>query len=80
LLPSAAIQRNSQTTYVYVVKPDQTTSIRNVTIGTTDGDNSEVTSGLSPGEVVVMTGVDKLIEGGKVKVHMDANQSGSSGK
>jgi membrane fusion protein, multidrug efflux system len=80
LLPSAAIQRNSQTTYVYVVKPDQTTSIRNVTIGTTDGDNSQVTSGLSPGEVVVMTGVDKLIEGGKVKVHMDANQSGSSGK
>jgi membrane fusion protein, multidrug efflux system len=80
LLPSAAIQRNSQTTYVYVVKPDQTTSIRNVTIGTTDGDNSEVTSGLSPGEVVVMTGVDKLIEGGKVKVHMDVNQSGSSGK
>jgi len=80
LLPSAAVQRNSQTTYVYVVKPDQTVAIRNVTIGTTDGDNSEVTSGLSPGEVVVMTGVDKLQEGSKVQAHMDGDQSGSRGK
>lgn len=78
LLPSAAIQRNSQTTYVYLVKPDQTVTIRNVGIGTTDGDNSEITSGLSPGEVVVMTGVDKLQEGSKVQVHMNNARPGSS--
>jgi multidrug efflux system membrane fusion protein len=80
LLPSAAIQRNAQTTYVYVVKQDQTVDIRNVTVGTTDGNNSEVTSGLSPGEVVVMTGVDKLQQGSKVQVHMSEGDSGSGGK
>jgi membrane fusion protein, multidrug efflux system len=66
LLPSAAIQRNTNDTYVYLIKPDNTVTIRNITIGTTEGDQSEVTSGLSPGDKVVMTGVDKLQEGSKV--------------
>jgi multidrug efflux system membrane fusion protein len=66
LVPTAAVQRNSQATYVYVVKPDSTVTVRSIAIGTTEGDDSEVTSGLVPGEVVVMTGVDKLQEGTKV--------------
>ena len=28
LVPSAAVQRNSQATYVYVVKPDSTVTVR----------------------------------------------------
>jgi multidrug efflux system membrane fusion protein len=63
------VQRNSQTTYVYLVKPDSTVTVRPLTIGTTEGDDSEVTAGLAPGDVVVMTGVDKLQEGSKVNVH-----------
>ena len=67
LLPSAAIQRNTNNTYVYLVKPDfyqNTVTIRNIKVGTTEGDQTEVTSGLSPGDkVMVMTGVDKLQEG-----------------
>ena len=70
LVPTAAIQRNSQATYVYVVKPDSTVTVRQITIGTTEGDDSEVTSGLTPGEVVVMTGVDKLQEGTKVNAQI----------
>ena len=70
LVPNAAVQRNSQATYVYVVKPDSTVTVRPITIGTTEGDNSEVTSGLTPGEVVVMTGVDKLQEGTKVNAQI----------
>ena len=66
LVPTAAIQRNSQATYVYVVKPDATVTVRQITLGTTEGDDSEVTAGLMPSEVVVMTGVDKLQEGTKV--------------
>ncbi len=69
-VPTAAIQRNSTNTYVYLVKPDSTATVRNVTVGTTEGDQSEITSGLSPGDVVVMTGVDKLQEGSKVTVHL----------
>jgi membrane fusion protein, multidrug efflux system len=78
LVPNAAIQRNSQATYVYVVKPDSTVTVRQITIGTTEGDNSEVTSGLTPGEVVVMTGVDKLQEGTKVNAQIPSANGSSS--
>jgi membrane fusion protein, multidrug efflux system len=66
LLPSAAIQRNTNNTYVYLIQPNNTVTVRNITIGTTEGDHSEITSGLVPGDKVVMTGVDKLQEGSKV--------------
>jgi len=75
LVPTAAIQRNGQTTYVYVVKPDSTVTVRQVTIGTTEGDDSEVTAGLTPGEVLVMTGVDKLQEGTKVNAQIPSGKS-----
>ncbi len=75
LIPSAVIQRNQQTTYVYLVKPDSTATVRSVTVGTTEGDQSEITSGLSPGDIAVMTGVDKLQEGSKVSVHLYGEQT-----
>jgi len=71
LLPSAAIQRNTNDTYVYLIKPDNTVTIRTIKVGTTEGDQSEITSGLSPGDKVVMTGVDKLQEGSKVAPSAD---------
>ncbi|HWF07920.1 MAG TPA: MdtA/MuxA family multidrug efflux RND transporter periplasmic adaptor subunit [Bryobacteraceae bacterium] len=74
LLPSAAIQRNTNATYVYLIQPDSTVRLRNITIGTTEGDQTEITSGLSPGDRVVMTGVDKLQDGSRVSV------SGGGGK
>jgi multidrug efflux system membrane fusion protein len=78
LVPTAAVQRNSQATYVYVVKPDSTVTVRPITIGTTEGNDSEVASGLAPGEVVVMTGVDKLQEGSKVATQIPAANSPAS--
>ena len=66
LIPSAAIQRNAQGAYVYVVK-DQTASIRTVTVGTTDGETSAV-QGLNPGDTVATNGFDKLQDGIKVSV------------
>jgi len=52
------------------VKPDSKVTLRNVTVGTTESDQSEITSGLQPGDTVVMTGVDKLIEGSPVRVQI----------
>jgi membrane fusion protein, multidrug efflux system len=69
LAPSATIQRNSQNTYVYLVQPNSTVTVRTVTIGTVEGNDSEITSGLRPGDEIVMTGVDKLQEGTKVVAH-----------
>jgi len=66
LLPSAAVQRNSTDTYVYLIQPNDTVTLRNIKVGTTDGEVSEITSGLQAGDKVVMTGVDKLEEGSKV--------------
>jgi multidrug efflux system membrane fusion protein len=77
LIPSAAIQRNTQSTYVYLVKPDSTVATQTIQLGTTEGDQSEVTSGLEPGAVVVLSGVDKLEEGSKVTAH-EANGSGQA--
>lgn len=76
LVPTAVVQRNSQTTYVYLVKPDSTVTVRPITTGTSEGDDTEVTAGLAPGDIVVMTGVDKLQEKSKVSAHIDGETTG----
>jgi multidrug efflux system membrane fusion protein len=68
LVPSAAIQRGVQGTYVYVVKPDKTVSVRPVKVGPADGENAAIESGLASGELVVVDGADKLREGAKVEL------------
>ena len=45
-----------------------TVRLQNVVIGTTEGDQAEIQSGLAPGDVVVIDGVDKLQNGSKVIV------------
>ena len=74
LLPNAAIQRNSHGTYVWMVKADQTVTVRPITVGTTEGDQSEITAGLEPGDVVVTVGVDRLEEGGKVNAQVPGDR------
>lgn len=66
VVPSAAVQRSSRGAFVYVVKPDQTVSARDVTLGVVDGDDVAVTTGLTPGEQVVVTGADRLRDGTRV--------------
>lgn len=79
IVPSAAVQRSSQATYVYVVNPaNSTVSMQMVKVGTTEGNATQITSGLSPGQTVVMTGVDELQQGSKVHVHLETPQAGSS--
>lgn len=66
--PTAAVQRGPQSTFVYVVKPDDTVEIRNVALGANEGDVTVFASGLQPGEQVVVDGVDKLQPGAKVSI------------
>jgi multidrug efflux system membrane fusion protein len=75
LVPTAAIQRNSQTTYVFLVKPDSSATVRNITVGATEGNEAEIVSGLVPGDIIVMTGVDKLQEGSKVSAHIEGDKT-----
>lgn len=66
LVPDAAVQRNADSTFTYVVKPDRTVTIRPVTVGTTEGGETSIDQGLAPGDVVVVAGMDKLQEGSTV--------------
>jgi multidrug efflux system membrane fusion protein len=77
LVPNAAVQRNGATTFVYLVKPDQTITVRNVKVGTSNENETEIVTGITPGDEVVTTGVDKLQEGSKVNVQL---QDGSPGQ
>ena len=66
LIPSSAIQRGPQGAFVYVVKADRTVGVRPVGIGDFQGGDASIASGLSPGELVVTDGADRLREGAKV--------------
>ncbi|HKO30168.1 MAG TPA: MdtA/MuxA family multidrug efflux RND transporter periplasmic adaptor subunit [Nitrospiraceae bacterium] len=74
VVPSAAVQRGPKGTFVYVVNPDRTVAIRLVTIGITHPEEVSVDAGLSPDELVVVDGTEKLREGSKVEVQ---SQNGS---
>jgi len=67
LVPNPAIQRNSQSAFLYVVTEQQTVKMQPVTVGTTDGTTSEV-SGLEPGAVVATDNFNRLSDGAKVMV------------
>ncbi len=67
VLPTAAILRGPQGTFVYAVKPDNTVEARTVTVALAQGDTTAITSGLSVGDTVVTDGQDKLDSGSKVE-------------
>jgi multidrug efflux system membrane fusion protein len=77
LIPAPAIQRNAQGAFVYVIKSDQTASMRMITPGTTDGSVTAV-QGLEPQEVVAVNGFDKLLDGAKVTIRTPGKGSGGA--
>ena len=77
IAPVAAIQRGSQGTFVYVVKTDKTVEVRQITVGPTAGTDAVIEAGLSPAEMVVVDGVDKLRAGSTVQIKTaDTDTSG----
>ena len=64
--PTAAIQRGPNGTFVYVVKDDETVTVRPVTVSQQDDAQAVVTNGLSKDERVVTTGFSRLSDGTKV--------------
>jgi membrane fusion protein, multidrug efflux system len=68
LVPTAAIQRGEQGTFVYVVKPDETVSAQPVSLGPSTPQEIVATKGVDPGAMVVTDGADRLKDGAKVKL------------
>jgi multidrug efflux system membrane fusion protein len=67
LVPTTAVVRGAQGTYVFVVGSDSKVKIHNVTLAETTGNITGINAGLNPGDVVVTDGQDKLQDGSKVE-------------
>ena len=73
LAPAGAIQRGPQTTFVFLVKSDNTVETRDVRVGPIEGETALIEKGLSAGDVVVTQGVDKLQSGMKVSPRQESS-------
>ncbi len=78
IVPLAGIQRGPQGTFVYLVKPDHTVDVRQVTLGPTSATDAAIEAGLSAGEVIVIEGVDKLRAGSTVQVRTPGGEASGS--
>ena len=79
VVPGAAMQQGASGSYVYVVKADNTVSMRAVTPGPSSGDLISVTKGLQTGERVVVDGADQLRDGAHVTVPGAAAAAAAAG-
>jgi len=80
LIPTAAIQRGTPGTFVYVVKDDKSVAVVPIKLGPAQGEVTAIASGIAPGDVVVIDGADKLREGAKVDlITRDAPTTPASG-
>ncbi|HRE80865.1 MAG TPA: MdtA/MuxA family multidrug efflux RND transporter periplasmic adaptor subunit [Opitutaceae bacterium] len=68
VIPAAAVQFGSRGTYVYIVNEKTQAVVRDVVLGPADGTQQAIIKGLSPGDHVVLEGLDRLREGRPVTV------------
>jgi multidrug efflux system membrane fusion protein len=76
VVPAAAIQRGPQGTFIYVVRADRTAAVRPLTVDEVQEGEASIKEGLSPGELVVVDGADRLREGSRVELR--AQNSGTT--
>jgi multidrug efflux system membrane fusion protein len=68
VMPSSAVQRGAPGTFVYLVNPNNTVSVRPVELGPVDGERVVVRKGLALNDRVVVDGADKLRDGIRINV------------
>lgn len=68
VIPTGAVQRGPNGTFVYVVKDDNTVTMRPINVQKQDETQTVVASGLEPPERVVTTGFARLVDGGKITI------------
>jgi len=78
LVPTTAILRGPQGTYVFAVGSDNNVKIHIVTLAEANGNITGISSGLNPGDVVVTDGQDKLQDGSKVEPRQSSIPAGKS--
>jgi multidrug efflux system membrane fusion protein len=65
--PAEAVQPGARGQVVYVVKPDQSVELRQVTVGITRGNKVVIDKGVGKGETVVTDGQLRLFPGAKIR-------------
>jgi len=80
LVPTTAILRGPQGTYVFAVGADNKVKIHIVTLAEANGAITAVASGLNAGDVVVTDGQDKLQDGSKVEPRQSTAPATPAGK
>ncbi len=78
VVPSQAVQTGQQGDYVFVTKPDMTVDVRQVKVGQSVNNQTQVLQGLSDGETVVIDGQVRLVPGTKVYVSKGLDGAGIS--
>ncbi|HZQ50581.1 MAG TPA: MdtA/MuxA family multidrug efflux RND transporter periplasmic adaptor subunit [Bryobacteraceae bacterium] len=74
IIPAVAIQRGpGGETFVYLVRDDNTVTVRPVKAGRSEANNVSIDDGLQPGDRVVVDGAEKLEEGMKVTLHQPSS-------
>jgi multidrug efflux system membrane fusion protein len=66
VVPATAVQPSASGQYVYIVKPDRTAEVRQVTVARQFGEEMIIARGLSAGEEVVTDGQLRLTPGAQV--------------
>lgn len=67
VVPADSVQTGPKGQYVFVVAPDMTAQMRDVTVERTEGQDSVIAEGLAPGEKVVVNGQSRLVPGARVR-------------
>jgi multidrug efflux system membrane fusion protein len=67
VVPGTAIRYRSGRTFVFLLRPDNTVELRKVTVGSWQGNNVAINSGLVAGDLVVIDSLEQLENGTRVK-------------
>jgi multidrug efflux system membrane fusion protein len=74
-VPTTAVRHGSQGDYVFTVQPDKTAKIQYVKVGPGTAETVSIASGLTPGQVVITDGGDRLNDGSPVLLPGDNPQT-----
>ncbi|SUW60235.1 Multidrug resistance protein MdtE precursor [Burkholderia oklahomensis] len=80
IVPTSAVLTGSIGQFVYVVKPDNTVTVRKVKPGPVDGERTSIVDGLAVGERVVTDGSDRLREGSAITIPAEQPKHASGAK
>ena len=68
VVPAAAVQRGEASAFVWVATDSAQASKREVRVGLTANDLTQITSGLMPGDQVITTSISMLTEGAAIQI------------